>query len=228
MISVVDNFFSNPDKIVNLAKSLKFKQSDGYYPGQRTEKLHIAAPDIFNQIVLKVLALYFDYNTSEVSYSDTNMYFQKVLPFDKNKKSILNEGLIHQDTHYTLAGVIYLDKNQDLNAGTSIYRRAKELKDEEKKHAKKKELYKINQNKMSESSIKQYKKILKECNKGYEETIKVSNVYNRLILYPADSFHAGNYGVTQDRLTLVFFIKTINANSDLPAIRHRFIEPFPI
>ena len=91
MISIVDNFFKDPDKIVDFASSLKFKQSDGFYPGQRSEELHITAPNFFNKTILKILALYFDYNNTEVSYRNANMYFQKIKPFDKNKKSILNE-----------------------------------------------------------------------------------------------------------------------------------------
>ena len=142
MISIVDNFFKDPDKIVDFASSLKFKQSDGFYPGQRSEELHIAAPNFFNKTILKILALYFDYNNTEVSYRNANMYFQKIKPFDKNKKSILNEGLIHQDAYFNLAGVIYLNKKPDLNAGTSIYKNIKKLENEEEKHAKKKELYK--------------------------------------------------------------------------------------
>ena len=143
MISIVDNFFKDPDKIVDFASSLKFKQSDGFYPGQRSEELHITAPNFFNKTILKILALYFDYNNTEVFYRNANMYFQKIKPFDKNKNSILNEGLIHQDSYFNLAGVIYLNKKPDLNAGTSIYKNIKKLENEEEKHAKKKELYKL-------------------------------------------------------------------------------------
>ena len=40
-ISVVDNFFTNPDEVVKLANSLKFTQSNGFYPGKRTDRLHL-------------------------------------------------------------------------------------------------------------------------------------------------------------------------------------------
>ena len=223
MISIVDNFFKDPDKIVDFASSLKFKQSDGFYPGQRSEELHIVAPNFFNKTILKILALYFDYNNTEVFYRNANMYFQKIKPFDKNKKSILNEGLIHQDAYFNLAGVIYLNKKPDLNAGTSIYKNIKKLENEEEKHAKKKELYKLKN--MSKLDLKKYKNILLECNKGFKETIKVSNIYNRLIFYPANTFHAGNYGVTKERLTLVFFIKNIDSISPLPITRKDAINP---
>ena len=63
-----------------------------------------------------------------------------------------------------------------------------------------------------------------ECNQSFEEVINVKNVYNRLILYPGEYFHTGNYFTSKERLTLVFFIKMLNTQSPLPIIRKNNID----
>ncbi len=50
----------------------------------------------------------------------------------------------------------------------------------------------------------------------FDEVVRVNNVYNTLILYEGDNYHAANnfYGKTlkDSRLTQVFFINRIDAN----------------
>ena len=95
---------------------------------------------------------------------------------------------------------------------------------DEKLAVKKKGIYKVNQNKLTKNEIIKYQKLIKDCNKGFKEVVKVNNVYNRLILYPGSYFHAGNYEVTQERLTLVFFIKKIKCSTQPPIIRKNLIN----
>ena len=224
-VSVVDNFFSNPNKVVKFAKSLTYNQSNGFYPGKRTELIHKVNYDFFSNTILKVLSLFFDLNTTPLSFNNTAMQFQKIQPFNKKEKNhILNKGLIHQDTNNTLAGVIYLNKKPDLNSGTSIYQEIKKDLKAEEYGKRKKLLYKIDQKKLSHKNTKDYEKLIMECNQSFEEVINVKNVYNRLILYPGEYFHTGNYFTSKERLTLVFFIKMLNTQSPLPIIRKNNID----
>ena len=44
-ITIVDNFFDDPDAIVEVANNLKyFNPQGGHWPGTRTKNLHIDAP----------------------------------------------------------------------------------------------------------------------------------------------------------------------------------------
>ena len=224
-VAVVDNFFSNPDKVVKFAKSLTYTQSIGYYPGKRTALLHKVNYDFFSNTIFKVLSLFFDLNASIVSFEDTAMQFQKIQPFNKKEKNhVLNKGLIHQDESNTLAGVIYLTKKPDLDSGTSLYQEIKKDLKAEEYGQRKKLLYKIDQKKLSQKNMKDYEKLIMECNQSFEEVINVKNVYNRLILYPGNYFHTGNYFTSKERLTLVFFMKILNTQSPLPIIRKNNID----
>ncbi len=95
------------------------------------------------------------------------MHFQKIKPFNKKQiNHVLNKGLVHQDSGVLLAGVVYLNKKPDLNSGTSIYMSTKKRSKEydEKLGSKKKEIYKVDQNKLTKKEIARYEKLIKDCN----------------------------------------------------------------
>jgi hypothetical protein len=58
----------------------------------------------------------------------------------------------------------------------------------------------------------EYEKEYNENLKKYYEKTRFNNVYNRLICYDAKEFHRANnfFSSSDDRLTLVFFVKGIN------------------
>jgi len=57
---VVDNFFSNVDKVINLSKELKYHSapSNENWPGIRTKSLHSTHYNFFNEVILQVLNYY--------------------------------------------------------------------------------------------------------------------------------------------------------------------------
>ena len=61
----------------------------------------------------------------------------------------------------------------------------------------------------SEESMVQY-------NSQFKKTIEVDNVYNRVILYDAQEWHAhtNSYMEREDRLTQVFFINSLSLQND--------------
>ena len=115
------NFFDNPYEIIEYSKSLKFYESDKSkvnqgWPGLRTESLHIINPKLFSTVLQKILSYYFineDYTVT------ARLYFHK-----SNKQTSLNFNKIssiHTDFDTKIAGLIYLNEDNDINLGTTLY-----------------------------------------------------------------------------------------------------------
>ena len=97
-----------------------------------------------------------------------------IIKYDRDERIIRNSKFCEGDSQ---GFVIYLNKKPDLNAGTSIYKNIKKLENEEEKHAKKKEFYKLKN--MSKLHLKKYKNILLEFNKNDEcSDEELLNQYN--------------------------------------------------
>jgi len=225
-IQLVDNFFDKPEEIVKFANSLEYKiDSKGFWPGKRSEELHINHNQFFNSFLTKLFALFFDYKYTELSWSNVGMYFQKNCAFDpKDKNNILNTGLIHQDGPFPLVGLIYLTKDADLDSGTSIMVPKKEYKENMQELVKKQAtIYKKPQEKLSKKDLEDYKKLILDRNKDFEESIRFNNKFNRLITYTGKDFHKCNsfYSGKKERLTLVFFLKKIQSSAHPPVQRSK-------
>ena len=225
-IQCVDNFFDKPNKIIEFADSLDYKIGPyGFWPGKRTEELYLTHNQFFNSFLIKLLALFFDYNCTKISWSNVGMYFQKTTAFDpKDKNNILNTGLIHQDGPFPLVGLIYLTKDADLDSGTSIMVPKKEYKENIQELVKKQAtIYKKPQEKLSKKDLEDYKKIILDRNKDFEESIRFNNKFNRLITYTGKDFHKCNsfYSGKKERLTLVFFLKKIQSSAHPPVQRSK-------
>jgi hypothetical protein len=73
-------------------------------------------------------------------------------------------------------------------------------------------------------TIEDAKKYKEEHNAQYEETIRVSNVYNRLVSFDSHLHHAAQdfFGEGEDsRLTLVFFVNKLLVNNTPISRVHR-------
>ena len=51
----IDDFFINPEAIINYSKKLKFYKSEGNYPGERTDSLHKVDYDFFLNTTRKII-----------------------------------------------------------------------------------------------------------------------------------------------------------------------------
>ena len=222
---VVDNFFDKPKEIVKFANSLEYQIGQyGFWPGKRTEELHINHKKFFNSFLTKMLALFFDYKYAKISWDNVGLYFQKTSAFDpKDKNNILNTGLIHQDGDFPLVGLVYLTEGADINSGTSIMLPNEKFdnKVNEELGNKKVSLYKKPQNELSKKDLEDYKKLILETNKNFKESVVFNNIFNRIITYTGKDFHRCNsfYSGKAERLTLVFFIKKIQSNAYPPIQR---------
>jgi hypothetical protein len=212
-VTVVDNFFKDPDSIRARALSLTFEKGCNA-PGPRT----ICPPDIADIVCKKIFALLIDMNKHIVEG-------QLDLSFQLTTKDF-EHGWVHSDVggNY-FAGVIYLTPNAPLSGGTSMY---KPVNDNLNFN-----LYNDLQRIKSDfytgktDNLEQFKETRKENNSLFYKTIEVSNIYNRLVMYPVNEFHSENilFGDTREdsRLTIVFFVKNIASNSMLPIDRMNFV-----
>ena len=196
--TIIDNFLDDPDAVVELSKQLKWNPSDGRWPGERTDGLHKDYNDFFNYFCSKIYHIFYE---SEPKTWNTSLNFQRTQPFHSDQYDKKNRGWIHTDVKCLFGGIIYLNKNPEPDTGTSMYRQkngysyCKEMKWKEK-------LYR---NKLTPEEDEQYYDSFDSQNDQYIETVKVENVYNRLVFIDARTPHGvPTYG-TKERLTLCFF-----------------------
>ena len=200
--TIVDNFFENPDKIREFGLSLDYTpDSDGHFPGVRSKSLHEIDYEMYMSLMLKFMSMFHDFAFQNVNWMDASVYFHKIKDTGDEE---LNKGWIHTDNDHELAGLCYLNPGvTNLDWGTSIYKQ----KDNTEYMRYGRQHYKNMFYKNEPVDLNKYKKSLKENNENFQETIRVGNVYNRMIAYSAPENHCHN-GVTKDeeRLTLLFFI----------------------
>tara|TARA_R100000084_G_C4637063_1_gene141551 strand:- start:270 stop:974 length:705 start_codon:yes stop_codon:yes gene_type:complete len=223
-LTCVDNFFDNPASIVNYANSLSYTyDTEGRWPGYRSEQLHIINPDFFSYICIKYLRIHHTVEDLKDLYYKANASFQIV-----NTK--YTEGWIHTDYPIAHTFIIYLSTLADLNSGTSFY----ELKDGAKtipnaySEAKKTYYNKIRENvPFTKDEEKYFKKIHKLNNSLFYETASFKNVFNRCIGFDGHMWHgAGKFetNINQDRLTLIVFFEDISSNTT--GLQRSYSTPF--
>ena len=204
-VTILDNFLDEPDKIRNWALSLEyFPDPEGKWPGLRTNTLSEINEPFFHMVCKKYFSQFYDLSKDKLEWKIT-MCFQ-----------IVNErydcGWIHSDEGASqITGIIYLTPDPNLNSGTSIYQEKKNIIISEHNYTQIKEDSYLNK-----ISIEHAKKYKDEHNSQYEETIRISNIYNRLISFDSHLHHAAQefFGKNTDsRLTLVFFVNQLYVNN---------------
>ena len=212
-ITIQDNFFQEPRKLIEYFKSLPFTVNESNYPGIRTDCLSRINYDLYDSICLKALSFFqqvtgLNVDDDEILYN-CNLTVQKI-------PSNYGEGWIHRDYPAQYTFLIYLNEDYPIDGGTSFYR----VKDEHKHKAidkaipgildRKEYAYKLETN----ERIKEVEKDRNANNRLYEKTAEVGNIFNRFIMFDADTPHAqNNMDHDQERLTLVGFLNFTNAIS---------------
>ena len=125
----------------------------------------------------------------------------------QNVSEEYKEGVIHTDGDTIFAGVLFLTPNAPLDAGTSLFKKNNMFN--EAKYIKA-----LEEN--DKRFIAGQKAMSTEYHSMFDEVVRVNNVYNSLVLYEGQHFHAANkfFGKNpkDSRLTQVFFINRIDAN----------------
>lgn len=204
-VTVVDNFYDNPDAIRKfaLAQQYKFRHEEGdigyVYPGCRTKDLY-DLDSALQEKVLKKLVSVFHIPEHDSMRSAISSSFQSV-------SEIYKQSVIHTDNNTIFAGVLYLTPNAPLKSGTSLYRKNTTFTQEKYKQA-------CDGN--DERFIAGQIVMDTGFHSMFDEVVRINNVYNTLILFEGDIFHAANnfFGITLEdsRLAQVFFVNKIDAN----------------
>jgi hypothetical protein len=204
----VDNFFNNPDDVRQFALSLDYEDCSvrgGVWPGKRTKELSEINPDYHKEFCQKVLSLFFDRKRFNLQYK-IQTYFQLTEP---EQYGNVSTGWVHDDGFSPLSGVVYLSKDIQMDCGTSICSK-KSLYSSERNFDAKQEMF----GNYNLEKSKYYKDCMEVNNSQFVETVRFSNIYNRLIAYDGAQYHVVNnlYGNKEPRLTQVFFFDTISSD----------------
>jgi Family of unknown function (DUF6445) len=181
---IADNFYDDPDAIRNFALSQDFAVR-GNYPGLRTKPfLTDNHKAVINALVSHAAGGVTDWLLDANGDGYTGS-FQICTSADRT--------WIHSDYNNMWAGVCYLTPDAPLSSGTALYR-----------HKESQERFSINNVDHGEHA-RDYTK--------WEVVDRIGNIYNRLILYPGNLFHAsldyfGN-DLYDGRLFQTFFFNTV-------------------
>ena len=196
---IADNFFVEPEEIVNFAQTLKFAPSlDGAWPGTRSALLHTIDKLLFCKINNKILSIVFP-SISNIQYRCASS-FQLIKQSTKNN---LKQGWVHHDDPNLFTAIIYLSKHQDV--GTTIV-----------------EAKNFNSNVINLSSkvranlgqdVKNLEEKVNENNNQFKDSIVVKSKYNRILIFDSNQYHYVpnliSNDLSEDRLTLVCFFQNI-------------------
>lgn len=207
--TVIDNFYENPDEIRKMALEMEYDYDDHNwsYPGKRTKPLHLINDEFFQYSCAKMISTFF--NEQETDWR-IKTQFQLIEPFG-DKGSVVDRGWIHQDHGNVLAAVVYLTPEADPDTGTSIYHCKEDDPFTDKNQDIRSALYDPNKN--FEEHSEEYEETKNYFDSKFVETVKVSNVYNRAIVFDANSYHGvPSYSTgTDSRLTQVFFVQKLES-----------------
>ena len=184
---VIDDFYSDPDKVRNFALKQEFKVR-GNYPGQRTESY------LNDSMKKRLQEILYPYAGTVTNWGgEYTGSFQYTVSRDRS--------WIHADSTTDWAAVLYLTPDAPLSAGTGIFKhKATGLTNWDYRN-----------------SNPEYQKTqppgddFQDMTK-WEIVDKFGNVYNRLIMYRADNYHVSLDYFGKDmydgRLFQVFFFNT--------------------
>jgi hypothetical protein len=203
-VTIVENFYENPDAIRNFALIQKFKfrhQIKGaqyVFPGCRTKDLSLINKPLFENVSKKINSIFHNEEHDVMRWSITTSFQSVAAEFGR--------GVIHADQNTVFAAVLYLTPNAPLETGTSLFKPNSKF-DEDKYVWSLKE----NDRRFDEG------KIIMDTSyhEMFDEVVRINNVYNTLILYEGRHYHAANqfFGKTikDSRLAQVFFVNKIDA-----------------
>lgn len=212
-VTILDNFFEYPDQVREFALKQKYEPDrENQWPGVRTSEIYGLNKDLWTQFTRKAFSLFYNFDKEDVEWS-VKSSFQKI-------SAKYSGGWVHTDMPEILTGIVYLNPNTSLEYGTSIfYRKKKHPFASIKNLEEKKSFYR---HELTNNDIEKYRL---ENNNQFEEVIRVSNAYNRLVLFDSHLFHSANgyfgNGNEDERLSLVFFLVKLSAES-YPVARTKY------
>ena len=227
--TIVDDFFDYPDDVYDLARSVEYNdKKESMYPGVLSKEAILELkPELQQWFLTKICTMFWDLRYTEIKW-DARMDFMKLEPYP-DKDSVLNRGPIHYDSDkVSCVGLLYLNKGDSLNAGTSFYRKKKEYQFKGLDKQEKNSTVYVNdyldplRKYHSGEDVPNIEELLENHLNIFEETARVQAQYNRLVLYSPELWHGPTTFGEETRYTLRFFVKYFNdENLNYPLIRHR-------
>ena len=220
-ITIVDNFLENPNEIIEFSSTLKYLPSpDGRWPGKRTPSLNDINPSFKKYLESRILSLFLPLEDI-VSY-ESDVRFHLV-------SDISDKGWIHSDAPYDFSCILYLNKDNNKEDGTSLYKLKSYHPIETLQDHTLNFNTRINHHKegiLNKTEINQ-----KDTweNKNFIKTQEISSQFNRLLIFPSNIPHAANkfpHPQTPPRLTLTTFFKNISSRRPFPLNRSNNIPFF--
>ena len=213
-LSVVDNFFDNPDKIREYALSLEYaRDPDGHWPGLRSKQISELNPVLYRRILEKITSLYMEDLDFREWTAAASMKFQ-LIPAGENYG-----GWIHLDNIAVLTAIVYLTPSGDFNTGTSLFK----LKDNQLGYD---PIWNAEKQLTNKTRDEQEGYRLKN-NDQFIETARVGGFYNTLVTFDSGEFHSANdisMDNKEDRLTLIIFFQKINGMNQDPVSRVKRVK----
>lgn len=211
---ITDNFFDNPDEVRDFALQLPYSENSKVYPGVRTPALHKIHPDFFKWSTNKIISTIFHNKASDSGITFTAYQsFQKIAPNPHEGR-----GWIHSDNEFEFTAIIYMSKHK--GCGTCFYKR-KFMQfpfdnPEFHNHTAIKHKYYGDKKKYT----KEYFDARDAANEGFEKTLEVDSLYNRLLIFDGSQIHGVENFFQQDnkepRLTLITFFNDIQGIQRFP------------
>ncbi|WP_137719884.1 DUF6445 family protein [Methylobacillus flagellatus] len=206
-VTVVENFYEDPDAIRKFALAQDYKfcheipNINYVFPGSRTKELLDLDRKLFEKVSAKLISLFHNPELDHMRWLISTS-FQSVT-------EEYGRGVIHTDNNTILAAVLYLNPEPEPDSGTSLFKKNRHFDEAAYAQA-------IKEN---DTLFRQKHKVMREdYHRMFDEIVRVNNVYNSLIVYEGDTFHAANrfFGKTlQDsRLAQVFFVNRIDAKKE--------------
>ena len=212
-ITIVDDFFPDPDSVLELAKKVDYDQPKRTnYPGVSTSlRLYQIDERLAQYTVEKLLSTYWDPDSHDFHWN-VDSDFQQITP---HQNPYLNQGLIHADNvvGHMCTAIIYLNKNDSYNAGTSFYYKKKGLESSLIFAEKVNQTYMDEVKDFHKTGIgtEELTKQIEEHRKNFEETMRVQAKYNRMVLFPSEMWHSQTTYGDETRYTVRCFVTDVLA-----------------
>ena len=216
-ITVVDNFYENPDEIRKFALSQQYeycheiKDIDYTFPGSRTKDLSIIHPELYQKVCHKLTSLFHNFEHDVLRWKITTCFQSVTKDFGR--------GVIHHDANTVFAAVLYLSPEPQENSGTTLYKEGKSF-DQSKYEA---------ALKANDERFKKNQSVDTGYHRMFNQIVTVQNIYNTLICYEGHHHHSANefFGDTlkNSRLAQVFFCQRVDSTqaSAFPLLRSKKI-----
>tara|TARA_R100001086_G_C11808283_1_gene250773 strand:- start:64 stop:720 length:657 start_codon:yes stop_codon:yes gene_type:complete len=197
---IVDDFFTDPQRVVKLSKTLKYATApNNTWPGTRTLSLHEVDNDFFQWSTRKIMALLYP---AQIIKEKTlkwhaNQYFQRV-PY----KTYGEEGWIHNDSEDEFTVIIYLSDHPQ--SGTCLYE-GKYFNPQPEYSEEKERFYR------DLKDINRMEKYRNKNNSKFRKKVELFSNFNRLVLFDGCNWHASRNADNSksERLTLITFFTDI-------------------